>query len=198
METSPCASPCCGGGTIARLVLEQARREAPCPASKSSRSPVAALARRPRRWRASSASTYVIGRRGVARAAPRCGARGGFARRGARAPGRPARGGIGVVVLSGRRARRRRAARRPPRRRPPLRRAALRSLRRHRRPRCAEDRLPRAESTRSSIQVAKPPAAWKGIPYVERSGVALDRLDRAGDAVRGSGARGRAALSRRT
>ena len=28
-----------------------------------------------------------------------------------------------------------------------------------------------------SIQVAKPPAAWKGIPYVERSGVSLDRLD---------------------
>ena len=27
-----------------------------------------------------------------------------------------------------------------------------------------------------SIQVAKPPAAWKGIPYVERKGVALDRL----------------------
>ncbi len=27
-----------------------------------------------------------------------------------------------------------------------------------------------------SIQIAKPPAAWKGIPYVERSGVALDRL----------------------
>jgi len=29
----------------------------------------------------------------------------------------------------------------------------------------------------ASIQVAKPPAAWKGIPYVERSGVALDRLE---------------------
>jgi len=29
----------------------------------------------------------------------------------------------------------------------------------------------------ASIQVAKPPAAWKGIPFVERSGVALDRLD---------------------
>ena len=28
----------------------------------------------------------------------------------------------------------------------------------------------------ASIQVAKPPAAWKGIPYVERLGVALDRL----------------------
>ena len=28
----------------------------------------------------------------------------------------------------------------------------------------------------ASIQVAKPPAAWKGIPYVERSGVALDQL----------------------
>jgi aspartate dehydrogenase len=28
----------------------------------------------------------------------------------------------------------------------------------------------------ASIQVAKPPAAWKGIPYVERSGVDLDRL----------------------
>jgi aspartate dehydrogenase len=28
----------------------------------------------------------------------------------------------------------------------------------------------------ASIQVAKPPAAWKGIPYVERSGVALDHL----------------------
>jgi len=28
----------------------------------------------------------------------------------------------------------------------------------------------------ASIQVAKPPAAWKGIPYVERSGVALDRM----------------------
>src|SRR5947207_8851525 len=27
-----------------------------------------------------------------------------------------------------------------------------------------------------TIQVAKPPAAWKGIPFVERSGVALDRL----------------------
>ena len=27
-----------------------------------------------------------------------------------------------------------------------------------------------------SIQVAKPPAAWKGIPYVERSGVALDNM----------------------
>jgi aspartate dehydrogenase len=27
-----------------------------------------------------------------------------------------------------------------------------------------------------SIQVAKPPAAWKGIPYVERLGVELDRL----------------------
>ncbi|OAI52012.1 hypothetical protein AYO46_06800 [Betaproteobacteria bacterium SCGC AG-212-J23] len=28
----------------------------------------------------------------------------------------------------------------------------------------------------ASIQVAKPPAAWKGIAYVERQGVALDRL----------------------
>ena len=28
----------------------------------------------------------------------------------------------------------------------------------------------------ASIQVAKPPAAWKGIPYVEKSGVVLDRL----------------------
>lgn len=28
----------------------------------------------------------------------------------------------------------------------------------------------------ASIQVAKPPAAWKGIPYVEAMGVALDRL----------------------
>jgi aspartate dehydrogenase len=28
-----------------------------------------------------------------------------------------------------------------------------------------------------SIQVAKPPAAWKGIPYVEAGKVALDRLD---------------------
>lgn len=28
----------------------------------------------------------------------------------------------------------------------------------------------------ASIQVAKPPAAWKGIPYVEARGVALDRL----------------------
>lgn len=28
----------------------------------------------------------------------------------------------------------------------------------------------------ATIQVAKPPAAWKGIPFVERSGVALDRL----------------------
>src|SRR3954462_14741526 len=28
----------------------------------------------------------------------------------------------------------------------------------------------------ASIQVAKPPAAWKGIPYVERSGVHLDRM----------------------
>ena len=27
-----------------------------------------------------------------------------------------------------------------------------------------------------SIQVAKPPAAWKGIPYVESRGVALDRM----------------------
>jgi len=30
-----------------------------------------------------------------------------------------------------------------------------------------------------SIQVAKPPAAWKGIPYVEALGVPLDRLERA-------------------
>lgn len=29
-----------------------------------------------------------------------------------------------------------------------------------------------------SIQVAKPPAAWKGIPYVERLGLRLDALDR--------------------
>ena len=29
-----------------------------------------------------------------------------------------------------------------------------------------------------SIQVAKPPAAWKGITYVERLGIDLDRLDR--------------------
>jgi aspartate dehydrogenase len=28
----------------------------------------------------------------------------------------------------------------------------------------------------ASIQVAKPPAAWRGIPYVESRGVALDRL----------------------
>ena len=28
----------------------------------------------------------------------------------------------------------------------------------------------------ASIRVAKPPAAWKGIPYVEKSGVDLDRL----------------------
>jgi aspartate dehydrogenase len=31
----------------------------------------------------------------------------------------------------------------------------------------------------ASIQVAKPPAAWKGIPYVEHSGVDLDRLSSA-------------------
>lgn len=30
-----------------------------------------------------------------------------------------------------------------------------------------------------SIQVAKPPAAWKGIPYVEGLGLDLDRLERA-------------------
>ena len=30
-----------------------------------------------------------------------------------------------------------------------------------------------------TIQVAKPPAAWKGIPYVEARGVALDQLERA-------------------
>lgn len=29
-----------------------------------------------------------------------------------------------------------------------------------------------------SIQVAKPPAAWKGIPFVEKSGVDLERLQR--------------------
>jgi len=28
----------------------------------------------------------------------------------------------------------------------------------------------------ASIQVAKPPAAWKGIPYVESLGLALDRM----------------------
>jgi aspartate dehydrogenase len=28
-----------------------------------------------------------------------------------------------------------------------------------------------------SIEVAKPPAAWKGIPYVEAMGIALERLD---------------------
>jgi aspartate dehydrogenase len=30
----------------------------------------------------------------------------------------------------------------------------------------------------ASIRVAKPPAAWKGIPYVERTGIDLDGLDR--------------------
>ena len=46
-----------------------------------------------------------------------------------------------------------------------------------------------------SIQVAKPPAAWKGIPYVESRGVALDRLTGPAYAVRRPGAGGRAALS---
>ena len=31
--------------------------------------------------------------------------------------------------------------------------------------------------TEVTIQVAKPPAAWKGIPYVEAKGIPLDRLD---------------------
>ena len=34
------------------------------------------------------------------------------------------------------------------------------------------------------IAVTKPPAAWKGIPYVERLGVDLDRLAGADDALR--------------
>jgi aspartate dehydrogenase len=37
-----------------------------------------------------------------------------------------------------------------------------------------------------SIQVAKPPAAWKGIPYVEALGLPLDRLDRAHTLFEGS------------
>jgi aspartate dehydrogenase len=42
----------------------------------------------------------------------------------------------------------------------------------------------------ASIQVAKPPAAWKGIPYVERSGVALDRLSFAVTLFEGSAREG--------
>ena len=45
-----------------------------------------------------------------------------------------------------------------------------------------------------SIQVAKPPVAWKGIPYVAALGVDLDRLQSA-HTVRRAGARRRAAFS---
>jgi aspartate dehydrogenase len=37
-----------------------------------------------------------------------------------------------------------------------------------------------------SIQVAKPPAAWKGVPYVEALGLPLDRLERAQTLFEGS------------
>jgi len=40
------------------------------------------------------------------------------------------------------------------------------------------------------IQVAKPPAAWKGIPYVESLGVNLDRLDKAYTLFRGAAREG--------
>jgi aspartate dehydrogenase len=41
-----------------------------------------------------------------------------------------------------------------------------------------------------SIQVAKPPAAWKGIPYVERLGVRLDSLESARVLFEGSAREG--------
>ena len=46
----------------------------------------------------------------------------------------------------------------------------------------------------ASIQVAKPPAAWKGIAYVESRGVALDDLRGPLTLFEGTGARRRAAL----
>jgi aspartate dehydrogenase len=41
-----------------------------------------------------------------------------------------------------------------------------------------------------SIAVTKPPAAWKGIAYVERLGIDLDRLDRATTLFEGSAREG--------
>jgi len=41
-----------------------------------------------------------------------------------------------------------------------------------------------------AIQVAKPPAAWKGIPYVEALGVDLERLDKACTLFRGAAREG--------
>ena len=163
-----------GGGTIARLVLEQARQgalpgiEIAALAGRSASSPAAALARE-------FGMNYVVG--GEALLALRPGAVLEAASHEAVRQHlvRFLEAGIGVVVLSA-------GALADDKLREAAEAAARRSGALLYVPSGGIGGLDALKTAclggvdEASIQVAKPPAAWKGIPFVERSGVALDRL----------------------
>ena len=163
-----------GGGTIARLVLEQARQgalpgiEIAALAGRSASSPAAALARE-------IGMNYVVG--GEALLALRPGAVLEAASHEAVRQHlvRFLEAGIGVVVLSA-------GALADDKLREAAEAAARRSGALLYVPSGGIGGLDALKTAclggvdEASIQVAKPPAAWKGIPFVERSGVALDRL----------------------
>ena len=163
-----------GGGTIARLVLEQARQgalpgiEIAALAGRSASSPAAALARE-------FGMNYVVG--GEALLALRPGAVLEAASHEAVRQHlvRFLEAGIGVVVLSA-------GALAEDKLREAAEAAARRSGALLYVPSGGIGGLDALKTAclggvdEASIQVAKPPAAWKGIPFVERSGVALDRL----------------------
>jgi aspartate dehydrogenase len=163
-----------GGGTIARLVLEQVRRgrfpgvEVVALAGRSGASPASALARE-------FGVDYVLGGEALLALRPDAVLEAASHEAVRQHLVRLLEGGIGVVVLSA-------GALADDALRAAAEAAAARSGALFYVPSGGIGGLDALRTAclagveEASIQVAKPPAAWKGIPYVEGLGISLDRL----------------------
>jgi aspartate dehydrogenase len=163
-----------GGGTIARLVLEQVRRgrfpgmEVVALAGRSEASPAAALARE-------FGVPYVVGGQALLALRPEAVLEAASHEAVRQHLVSLLEGGAGVVVLSA-------GALADDALREAAEAAAARSGALFYVPSGGIGGLDALRTAclagveEASIQVAKPPAAWRGIPYVERLGIALDRL----------------------
>ena len=163
-----------GGGTIARLVLEQVRRgrfpgvEVVALAGRSEASPAAALARE-------FGIDYVVGGKALLALRPEAVLEAASHEAVRQHLVSLLGGGIGVVVLSA-------GALADDALREAAEAAAARSGALFYVPSGGIGGLDALRTAclagveEASIQVAKPPAAWRGIPYVERLGIDLDRL----------------------
>ena len=163
-----------GGGTIARLVLEQVRRgrfpgvEVVALAGRSEASPAAALARE-------FGIDYVVGGKALLALRPEAVLEAASHEAVRQHLVSLLGGGVGVVVLSA-------GALADDALREAAEAAAARSGALFYVPSGGIGGLDALRTAclagveEASIQVAKPPAAWRGIPYVERLGIELDRL----------------------